>query len=472
MLCLAGIGYLFWADRGRAKDVSTAVWIPLLWMFFAASRYPTQWWDLGSPIANSVADYGDGSPMDRYVFLLLIVAGIWVLLRREVSWSTMAKKNFWILLFFVFAALSLLWADEPFVAFKRWVKGVGTVVMALLLLTEKRPYEALGVILRRLGFILLPLSVLFIKYFPELGRMYHMGLPSFTGITMQKNGLGQLCMLVAIYFSWLVLLRRWAPVGSTYRPPLSVALVVIATLVWLLYLAQSATAIGVTVAMTVMFAVSALRYFAQHPNRLATFGILLAVLVPVLDHYLKLKDSVIRLLGRQPDLTDRVPLWDLVLERIPNVWIGAGYESFWIPDRVREIGSQLGFSNGGLDQAHNGYIDLYANLGLVGVSLLLLAILGGLLRVRAKLRDDYAHAMLLLAFILMALLYNYTEAAFQPLNNVFVLLLFSILMVPDPTPDTSAAKSPPPGRRRQHSFTTSSAGLEIGAPDRSFSSPR
>ena len=44
--------------------------------------------------------------------------------------------------------------------------------MVLVILTEKRPYEAVGVILRRLAFLLLPLSVLFIRYYPDLGREY------------------------------------------------------------------------------------------------------------------------------------------------------------------------------------------------------------------------------------------------------------------------------------------------------------
>ena len=53
---------------------------------------------------------------------------------------------------------------------KRWIKDLGNPIMALVILTERRPYEALGITLRRLSFLLLPLSVVFVRYFPELGR--------------------------------------------------------------------------------------------------------------------------------------------------------------------------------------------------------------------------------------------------------------------------------------------------------------
>ena len=51
--------------------------------------------------------------------------------------------------------MSIAWTDEPFVLFKRWIKDLGNPIMALVILTEQRPYEAVGAILRRLGFFCL-----------------------------------------------------------------------------------------------------------------------------------------------------------------------------------------------------------------------------------------------------------------------------------------------------------------------------
>jgi hypothetical protein len=208
LICILIILYLFWVDRKKIEGVSRAIWIPLIWMFFGASRYVSQWLNLGAP-ADTMDIYLEGNPVNAASFLILIVAGIMVLLRRRLNWGELLTKNTWIWLLFIFGIISFLWADYPFVSFKRWIKTLGNVIMVLVILTEKRPYEAIGVIFRRLAFICLPLSVLFIKYYPELGRAYHRGMPMFTGVAGTKNGLGQICLLSGIYFSWHMLLSRW-----------------------------------------------------------------------------------------------------------------------------------------------------------------------------------------------------------------------------------------------------------------------
>ena len=82
----------------------------------------------------------------------------------------MLRKNVSILLYFSFCAVSLVWSDFPFIAFKRWIKALGDVEMVLVILTEFGPLGALKRLLTRLGFLLFPLSILFIRYYPDIGR--------------------------------------------------------------------------------------------------------------------------------------------------------------------------------------------------------------------------------------------------------------------------------------------------------------
>ena len=194
--------YLFWIERKRSEGVSRALWIPLIWMFFAGSRYASEWLNLGAP-AGSADVYLEGNPLNRNIFLLLIVAGVIVLSQRPVAWGRLLARNSWIWLYFLFGGFSILWSDYPGVSFKRLIKDMGNVVMALVVLTEKRPYEAVGVVLRRLAFILLPLSVLFIRYYPNLGRSYHPWTyePMFNGVAAHKNGLGQISLIAATIFA-------------------------------------------------------------------------------------------------------------------------------------------------------------------------------------------------------------------------------------------------------------------------------
>lgn len=426
LLCLLVSAYLFWVDRRQAEGVSGAVWIPLLWMFLAGSRYASQWLALGPPDFVSAEAYDEGSPLNRNVFLGLILAGVAVLGQRRVDWSAVLTRNSWLFLFFLFAATSVLWADDTFLSFKRLLKGFGNVVMALIILTDKHPYRALGLILRRLAYVLLPLSVLFIRYYPDLGRVYnHAGELMYTGAAYSKNALGQLCLLVGVYFGWVLLFRRTKAVSSEGWVPAPVGLIVLPMLLWLLYVSRSATSLAALLGAICFLVAAQLRFFSQRPRRILGAALLAGVAIGFLEYAFEVKASVFRALGREADLTGRIPLWEMLLEVMPNPLIGTGYESFWSGDRLTMIWERMGVA--GTIQAHNGYIETYLNLGIIGLSLLVIAILSGLVKAQRQLEREYAHAVLKIALILVALAYNYTEAAFKPVNNVFVLLLFGIL---------------------------------------------
>jgi O-antigen ligase len=431
LTCALFIAYLLWFDRRRRDEVSAAVWIPILWMLFAGSRYLSQWLDIGHAVTMTAEDYSEGSPLDRVVFLALTLAACWVLVWRRLDWLRLIGRNKWILLFFMFGVISLLWADDPLVAFKRWVKGFGNLAMALVLLSERRPYEALGFALRRLAFVLIPLSVLFIRFYPELGRTYHHGTPMFTGVAFSKNSLGQLCLLLGTYFCWEIVFRRLKLTTQITWVRLLIYLVILGMIAWILLIADSATSLALMLAAACIMALARLPAMVRQPPLFIGMVIVGALVLGLLEWLFGIKAQVIQLLGRDPDLTSRTPVWRMLIDMVENPWIGAGYEMFWSGERLTAIWARMGFEAGGIIQAHNGYIETYLNLGIIGVLLLVFGILAGLLDAASQLRhrSEYAHAMLRISFILLALVYNYTEAAYKPLNNVFVLLLFSIIHV-------------------------------------------
>jgi len=112
-------------------------------------------------------------------------------------------------------------------------------------------------------------------------------------------------------------------------------------------------------------------------------------------------------------------------------WFGEGYQSFWLGSRPVVFQQTYGEA---INQAHNGYIEQYLNLGYVGVTFIALIIVNALVNVRALLRKNYSLAVLKLTFILGALLYNYTEASIYGVNNMWLLLLLSAISVPDEAP--------------------------------------
>ncbi len=156
---------LFLLDRDRKSRVSSALWIPVAWVSIGASRMVSQWFGV-APAMESPDQYLEGSPLDRLILTGLLAAGLMVLVARGQRAGMFLRANGPILLFFLYGAVSVLWSDYPDVAFKRWTKAVGDIVMVLVVLTDPDPSAAVKRLLARTGFLLIPLSVLFVKYYP------------------------------------------------------------------------------------------------------------------------------------------------------------------------------------------------------------------------------------------------------------------------------------------------------------------
>ena len=85
---------------------------------------------------------------------------------------------------------------------------------------------------------------------------------------------------------------------------------------------------------------------------------------------------------------------------------------------------------GGLNQAHNGYIEIYLNLGWIGLALLGAIIVGGYRKIIKGLRDDPETGGLKLALFLICLVYNFTEASFKMQSPVWIFFLWAIMVPP------------------------------------------
>jgi len=425
LLCFFFIWYLFRSDKTQSKGVSKATWIPLIWMSIAGSRFVSNWLHPGTTVSAST--FSEGSPIDRAVFLFLIIAGVLVLKKRKVSWKALYKSNPWVWFYFLFGLVSVVWSDLPFVALKRWGKGLGNVIMVMVLLTEAEPYKAVENVLRKLAFILVPSSVLLVKYFPNLGRAYHMGLPMATGVATHKNTLGAVCLASGIYFCWMFLYGKVERAGLAGKIRILLYSAIAIMIVWLFYKADSATSLFSMVVALVILSLSRIPPLRQNLRKTILCIMVLFGIVFAAEMTFGLKDKVIVLLGREPSLTTRVPMWKDLISMVHNPVLGYGYDSFWMGDRQRIIGEKWAIRG----NAHNGYLEMYLNLGLVGVSFILAWIVSGLRRIWLQANFDFSVGVLRLAFLFIAAIYSYTEAAFYGVSLVWVLLLLGIMDPPE-----------------------------------------
>jgi exopolysaccharide production protein ExoQ len=412
--------WLFVRDEGSHDGGSPALWLPLAWLWFTGTRFLTQWLSLGSWSGPTTSE--DGSLLDALVFGGLTLAGLIVLAKRHSRLDGLARRNRWIIALLIYGLISVGWSDFPFVSFKRWVKSLGNPVMALVVLTDANPMWAFRLLFRRLAYLVLPLSVMMIKYFPEYARSFDLwsGQPLNSGVAISKNELGQLCLILGISVTWDLLLVREEKKSQGRKSTLIVLGGLAAMLGWLMFMANSKTSL-----VTLIIGVSMCVGLRTAPAIRRHFGLwvgLLVVAYLVLNNALDVYDSTISALGRDPTLTDRTNLWRDVLSLQPNVLVGAGYEAFWLGDRLNVMWQKWWWQP---NQSHNGYIETYANGGLLGLGLLCAMLVSAFISINRNLKSEVASqvnwAQMQITMLVVIAIYNYTEATFKGVNALWTL---------------------------------------------------
>jgi exopolysaccharide production protein ExoQ len=80
-----------------------------------------------------------------------------------------------------------------------------------------------------------------------------------------------------------------------------------------------------------------------------------------------------------------------------------------------------------VNEAHNGYLEVYLNLGWVGVGLIGLILVKGYSNVVTAFRYDPPVGSLLLAYVVAAAFYSISEAGFRLLNPIWIFLLLAVV---------------------------------------------
>src|SRR5579859_4204710 len=421
-----GIAGLFYLDRDESIRTSKALWLPVIYLWIIGSR-PVSVWLGNTPSFDTQLE---GSPIDGAFFAVLLIAALCVLFHRGRRTLTFLNASFPmpILIYFAFCLLSVCWSDYPGPALKKWIKSVGDLAMILIVLTDEQPVAALRRLFSRTGFLLLPLSLLFIKYYPNLGRAYDSwsGAQFATGITLDKNMLGVIAFVVSLGTFWRVLAHLRSDEQTPHRRRQLVAqgaLLVIG--VSLLVDANSVTSsVSFALGAGLVFATSLL-FMRRNPAAVHALVLCLAV-AAVSIKLLGVGASAAHALGRNPDLTGRTDIWAAVIPMVPHSLVGAGFESFWVNPSVRARLAQI-FQGLQLNEAHNGYIEVYLNLGWVGLGLMALILVDGYRRAVKAFRREPVLGGMLLAYVLAAIAYSVTEAGFRMLGPNWIFFLLAVI---------------------------------------------
>jgi exopolysaccharide production protein ExoQ len=429
-----GILGLFFLARDRKTKTSAAVWIPVCWVLIAGSRMVSQWLQMAPP--SSADQFLEGSPLDRNILTALWAAGGIVLLTRGKAVKRVLQANGPVVLFLIYCGVSALWSDYPDVSIKRWFKFLGDVVMVLVVLTDADPTAAIKRFLKRVGFILLPASVLLIRYYPDLGRAYDRwtGRAFFTGVTTDKNMLGMGCLVFGLGCAWQFIQEYRGRRGFRVIGPLIAHGTVLVMTIWLLFKANSMTSLSCFLLAASVMALATIRILT---SRRALLHVLVFTVIAVAFSvlFLNVGGGLMSSMGRDPTLTGRTDVWKTVLGMEDNPVLGAGFDSFWLGTRLTKIWSIYWWRP---NESHNGYLEVYLNLGWLGIALMVAIMATAYRNAIAAFRRDPAGGSLRLAYFVALVTYNFTEAAVKTFHPLWITFLLSTMAIPQ----TRAAITP------------------------------
>jgi O-antigen ligase len=413
---------LLWRENKRSTAMP-GLWVATLWFTILATRVPSYWFDAGGT-EISVEAYEDGNSFNQIVYGVLIFLGMIVLWWRRTDWDDIVRRNQVLFLFFGYCVLSAVWAEYPFVSLKGSIKAVlGNLVMVLIVVTDRDPVEAIKTMIRRCAIVFLPFSVMAIKYFPEMGRGTHRYTYEtfYTGIATGSNGLSTTCFICGLIIIW-DLIRKGARAD---KKDFGISLLLFLMMVWLLNKADGDTAelaMMLAVAMLLLLRFDLLKQPVLSLGR--NIGLVWIALTPIVVlNYNWFMDAVSLLFGHSETLYGRLELWRKLVAMAGNPFLGMGYNTFFQGERLTVLWADYWWRP---TQAHNGYVETYLNLGLIGVALLaLLIVAGGRKITDRRLRPEFQY--LKVPYVVPLLFFNLTEAGFRGLHPAWFIFLLLII---------------------------------------------
>jgi O-antigen ligase len=341
------------------------------------------------------------------------------------EWASIIQRNKALLLFFLFLLATIMWAPYPFVVFKRWFKEIGAIFVILVILTEQNPLEATKAIFARCAYVWFPLSEIFAKYFPGIGREYSRGgFATYTGVTTQKNSLGEIILVVCLFLI--------SELGQPNRPREAKFLrghhftmfITLAMGLWLLYLCNSKTALICLVIGTVIVIGHKLPFFKAHPQRLLVAILGAVPLFFLAEGAFQVSEELLPIVGRDSTFTERTDIWKAVGENPVDSFTGAGYMMYWDLHKTIQIGKYMVDD---LKTAHNGYLETYLDGGALGIFFLAVLLLVVGIRAIREFLTGSEYGRLAFAFFVVMLLYNFSESIYARRSPLwFAFLLFSL----------------------------------------------
>jgi O-antigen ligase len=366
-------------------------------------------------------------PQIQILFLLNYLAIAFLLVARWKKAIYLLSKDRFIWTLVGIAVVSMLWSFNPTVTQNRSIALVGTSLFGFYLASRYSIKEQLKLLMWTLSIVLL-LSLLFAIALPKYGIMGGIHAGAWRGIYVHKNVFGKMMVLSTLIF--------WFQVTDSKQKSWFLWLCLGLSVCFSLLAKSTGSLINLVTLFTLIpiYQIFRWRYHVMIPAVIAILIVSSSLSLWITSN----AATLLGLLGKDPTLTGRTDMWPYMVDMIEKQpWLGYGYSGFWqgwdSPSAYVWRAAMWMPPN-----AHNGLLDLWLDLGLLGVCVFLLGFGTTILKSLAWLRiTKSSEGLWPLLFLTYMFLANLSESSLMIRNDIFwvlyVAVAFSSLLLPKTT---------------------------------------
>lgn len=383
-------------------------------------------------LKNSMPSYGTYESAAPNTIQIFIYAAIfWMTAARYKQILYVASKRRFLWGFVLITLLSVLWSPVPDFTMRRAIIFLGITLLGLNISVRYTVKEQLFLLAWTMGIITV-INVVFTLAFPwaaiESGE--HQG--AWRGVYSQKNVFARTMVLSATIFVLAAMeshhLRR---ILFSAGLGLSVLLILLS--------GSKGALVVFLILLGLMQIFSAMRSNYSLILPLSIVGILVGGSIVIL--LIENTATIVKFLGRDLTLTGRTGIWLVVISKIAqHPWLGYGYRGFWrgMEGDSADVWYETFFN---APHAHNGFLDVLLQLGIVGFSCFFLSFSKSCVRAIAWLRlNPTATGLLPIMYLMFIFLFNLTESSVMD-TAIFIWLLYTSITTSMLTQPISAITS-------------------------------
>jgi len=348
----------------------------------------------------------EGSPLLRSLFYPVYALTFLLMLLRPWSTANALGRCLLLLIPVGLALASIGWSIDPDATLRKAVALLMTTLFAIYVASRFDWVEFIE-LFAALFLILALLSIFSALFLPDIGIMSEVHPGAWSGIYWEKNQFG-MNMAKGAHLAACAMIfqpkRRWFW-GAAF------------ILIFILVLLSTSmtSLVALLLAVIGMLGIYLIRLGPQVAFPLLYISIVLGVgMFLAVELY---PEFMFSLIGREPTLTGRTDIWVALFDQIRHrPWLGHGYAVFWLDDTgpaywVRQQAQWM------VPTAHNGWLETWLSIGLVGVISFALAYVTALfLAVRGLLRGKIAYWALVSTLVF--LLFSMSESNILQQNNL------------------------------------------------------